>query len=142
ARPVRDRAVVHTSSQADGPHRPFRLALFYFHHVFTGAGIRLRLDVVDLRLHRSKTALFRYAVGVCRCICGRPSLPGSLARLGIGVVGTLQDWIDGPGLTIVYDGDCPFCTSYIRLLRIRDAAGPVRLVNAREDHDVVAEARS
>lgn len=34
---------------------------------------------------------------------------------------------------IYYDGDCPFCSRYVRLLRLRDAAGPVALTNLRED---------
>lgn len=34
---------------------------------------------------------------------------------------------------IYYDGDCPFCSRYVRLLRLRDAAGPVVLTNLRED---------
>ncbi|MFT5932039.1 MAG: putative DCC family thiol-disulfide oxidoreductase YuxK, partial [Hyphomonas sp.] len=42
-----------------------------------------------------------------------------------------------PGTFIVYDGDCPFCSEYVKLLRLRDAIGPVSLVNAREDHPAV-----
>lgn len=36
-------------------------------------------------------------------------------------------------LSIFYDGDCPFCARYVTLLRLRDAAGPVRLVDLRQD---------
>ena len=43
-----------------------------------------------------------------------------------------------PGVTIVYDGECPFCAAYVRMLRLREAAGPVRLVDARGDDPVVA----
>ena len=39
-------------------------------------------------------------------------------------------------VTIYYDGDCPLCERYVRLLRLRRAAGPVRLVNLRESTDV------
>ncbi len=35
------------------------------------------------------------------------------------------------GITIVYDGECPFCSRYIGVLRLRDVAGPVRLIDAR-----------
>ena len=39
---------------------------------------------------------------------------------------------DAPeGNWIVYDGDCPFCRNYIRLARLKQAIGPVRLINAR-----------
>jgi predicted DCC family thiol-disulfide oxidoreductase YuxK len=47
-----------------------------------------------------------------------------------------------PGLTVVYDGECPFCAAYVRMTRLRAAAGPVELVNARDPHPVVDEARA
>ena len=34
---------------------------------------------------------------------------------------------------IIYDGDCPFCTNYIRYLRLRESVGPVELLDAREN---------
>jgi predicted DCC family thiol-disulfide oxidoreductase YuxK len=41
------------------------------------------------------------------------------------------------GLQIIYDGDCPFCSGYVRLLRLREAAGAVELIDARSDHPQV-----
>lgn len=41
---------------------------------------------------------------------------------------------------IIYDGECPFCRSYVHLLRLKDAVGPVTLLNAREEHEEVREA--
>ncbi len=38
---------------------------------------------------------------------------------------------------LVYDGECPFCARYVKLLRLREAAGSFELVNAREDHPAV-----
>ncbi len=38
---------------------------------------------------------------------------------------------------IVYDGECPFCSNYVSLIRIRDVAGPVELINARSHHPIV-----
>ena len=43
---------------------------------------------------------------------------------------------------IVYDGDCPFCSHYVRWLRLRRSLGNVRLVNAREGGPVVDELRA
>jgi predicted DCC family thiol-disulfide oxidoreductase YuxK len=40
---------------------------------------------------------------------------------------------------LVYDGDCPFCSRYVRYVRFRDAVGEVHLVNAREGGPVVDE---
>lgn len=37
------------------------------------------------------------------------------------------------GLTLIYDGACPFCSRYVQLLRLRRSVGEVRLVDARED---------
>lgn len=34
-------------------------------------------------------------------------------------------------VTVIYDGACPFCADYTALLRLRQAVGPVRLVDAR-----------
>lgn len=36
-------------------------------------------------------------------------------------------------ITLIYDGDCPFCSSYVRYYRLQKALGTLRLVNARED---------
>jgi predicted DCC family thiol-disulfide oxidoreductase YuxK len=38
----------------------------------------------------------------------------------------------GTGVTVIYDGDCPFCASYVSMMHLRDAVGDVDLVNARE----------
>jgi predicted DCC family thiol-disulfide oxidoreductase YuxK len=36
-----------------------------------------------------------------------------------------------PGNWLLYDGECPFCSRYVRLVRLRDAIGPLRLIDAR-----------
>lgn len=40
-------------------------------------------------------------------------------------------------IRIVYDGDCPFCSAYVRLLRLRENFS-VELVNARDHPQEVA----
>jgi predicted DCC family thiol-disulfide oxidoreductase YuxK len=35
-------------------------------------------------------------------------------------------------LVLIYDGDCPVCSSYVRYVRLKEAAGKLTLVNARE----------
>ncbi|MEM0991346.1 MAG: DCC1-like thiol-disulfide oxidoreductase family protein [Pseudomonadota bacterium] len=40
--------------------------------------------------------------------------------------------------TVVYDDDCPFCRNYVQMLRIREAVGPVTLIDARAGGPVVA----
>ncbi len=37
-----------------------------------------------------------------------------------------------PDAVIVYDGECPVCSRYVRMIRLRDSIGTVRLVNARD----------
>lgn len=46
----------------------------------------------------------------------------------------------GQAITIIYDGECPFCSSYVQLLRLRDNVGKVELVDARSDNVRVREA--
>ena len=41
-------------------------------------------------------------------------------------------------LVIIYDGDCPFCTAYVTLVRLRETVGAVELVNARSGDPRVA----
>ncbi len=45
-------------------------------------------------------------------------------------------------VSIVYDGDCPFCQQYTKLLRLRKSAGAVNLVDARSSDPLVAETQS
>jgi len=40
-------------------------------------------------------------------------------------------------LHIIYDGDCPFCSGYVALLRLREQYD-VRLVDARKEPEVAA----
>ena len=46
--------------------------------------------------------------------------------------------MNAPCIQIVYDGECPFCTAYVRLFRLRELA-KVELINAREDNPMVQE---
>jgi predicted DCC family thiol-disulfide oxidoreductase YuxK len=41
---------------------------------------------------------------------------------------------------IIYDGDCPFCSQYVRLVRLKKSLGDVDLVDARAGGPVVHEA--
>ena len=43
---------------------------------------------------------------------------------------------------IVYDGQCPFCSRYVQLVRLRETLGQVRLVDARNGGPMVEEARA
>lgn len=43
------------------------------------------------------------------------------------------------GLVVVYDGDCPFCSRYIQLLKLRKAIGKVELIDARSGGSVVTD---
>ncbi len=39
---------------------------------------------------------------------------------------------DSPGAIVIYDGECPFCSRYVRMLRLRETVGRVQLLNARD----------
>lgn len=40
---------------------------------------------------------------------------------------------------LLYDGECPFCSRYVRHVRLRDAVGSITLANAREHPALVEE---
>jgi predicted DCC family thiol-disulfide oxidoreductase YuxK len=42
---------------------------------------------------------------------------------------------------IVYDGQCPFCSRYVQLVRLRESLGRVQLVDARKGGPEVEEVR-
>ena len=41
--------------------------------------------------------------------------------------------INYENMKIVYDGECPFCSKYVRLIQLKNTVGYVELINARED---------
>lgn len=43
---------------------------------------------------------------------------------------------------LLYDGECPFCSAYVSMLRLRDAIGPVRMIDAREGGPELEELRA
>ena len=56
---------------------------------------------------------------------------------------TLTDHSAEAGPIVVYDGECPFCAAYVRITRLRESAGPVTMVDARQsDHPVMGEIRA
>ena len=48
---------------------------------------------------------------------------------------------DAPRAHLVYDGDCPLCSAFVKRLRIASAVGELELVNAREGGPVVEAVR-
>jgi predicted DCC family thiol-disulfide oxidoreductase YuxK len=45
-------------------------------------------------------------------------------------------------IRLIYDGDCPFCSKYAQLVRFREAAGEVKILNAREHPEIVSEMKA
>jgi len=66
-----------------------------------------------------------------------------LSQHGIGYnKGMVNDDNTKDGLTLVYDGECPFCTRYASMVRLRDSAGSLKILNAREPHAEVDQLTS
>jgi predicted DCC family thiol-disulfide oxidoreductase YuxK len=40
---------------------------------------------------------------------------------------------------VIYDGDCPICTAYVQMHRLREDGRNIRLVDARKHPDVVED---
>ncbi|MEM7762546.1 MAG: DCC1-like thiol-disulfide oxidoreductase family protein [Pseudomonadota bacterium] len=40
---------------------------------------------------------------------------------------------------LVYDGECPLCSRYVQMVTLRRQVGEIGLINAREDHPLVAK---
>jgi predicted DCC family thiol-disulfide oxidoreductase YuxK len=40
---------------------------------------------------------------------------------------------------LVYDGDCPFCTRFVRYMRLRDSIGPLAMIDSRRGGSEVDE---
>lgn len=53
---------------------------------------------------------------------------------GAAQAGTREAWL-------VYDGQCPFCSTYVKFLRVRDSVGTMHLVDARKGGPLVDEIR-
>lgn len=51
----------------------------------------------------------------------------------------LDGLLENSGLTVIYDGECPFCAAYVRMLRLREAVDSVHLVDAREEPELVKD---
>jgi predicted DCC family thiol-disulfide oxidoreductase YuxK len=47
--------------------------------------------------------------------------------------------VNSAEILLVYDKQCPVCDAYCRMVRIREAAGTLRLVNARDESKVMDE---
>lgn len=43
---------------------------------------------------------------------------------------------------VVYDGECPFCMAYVKMVRLREAAGGVELIDGRGSHPVLERIRA
>ena len=48
---------------------------------------------------------------------------------------------ESTSVQIVYDGECPFCSTYVKMLHLQKTYG-VELINARETHPLVEELTS
>jgi predicted DCC family thiol-disulfide oxidoreductase YuxK len=43
----------------------------------------------------------------------------------------IDQLVNSKGATVIYDGECPFCKTYVQFMRFRDTVGSVSLLDAR-----------
>jgi hypothetical protein len=101
----------------------------------SGFGIILSIVGFALAKDRFQIISAAYLVSIRR----RDYLSGTVARVGLGFgdMNLENELKHGSRLSVVYDGDCPLCSAYVTMTRIRDAVGMPTLVNARERPDLV-----
>jgi predicted DCC family thiol-disulfide oxidoreductase YuxK len=58
------------------------------------------------------------------------------------IIGAIPPHGRTAGVTIIYDGQCPFCARFVTMARLREAAGVVELIDARTDERGLQEARA
>jgi predicted DCC family thiol-disulfide oxidoreductase YuxK len=49
------------------------------------------------------------------------------------------DAVPRPEILLVYDKQCPACDAYCQVVRIRESVGELRIVDARENSDILRE---
>lgn len=54
----------------------------------------------------------------------------------------MNNYRESAGILIIYDGECPVCNHYVAGLRLKEAGGKLRLLNAREDTQVTQDLRT
>lgn len=54
---------------------------------------------------------------------------------------TFDQLLKMPGAVVIYDGQCPFCDAYIKMLRLRESVGAVTMIDARTEPDLVRECK-
>ena len=52
---------------------------------------------------------------------------------------TSPEAITNPEILLVYDKECPACNAYCQIVRIRDTVGDLRIVDARENSEILNE---
>ncbi|AUW58830.1 DUF393 domain-containing protein [Sphingobium sp. SCG-1] len=46
-----------------------------------------------------------------------------------------------PAAYVIYDGECPFCSTYVKFMRLRESVGAVELIDARQGGAAVQAAQ-
>jgi len=44
-------------------------------------------------------------------------------------------------MKIIYDGECPFCSNYVKMIKLKEVVGEVELIDARSDVVIQRELR-
>lgn len=119
-------------------HRLWGVMLIGFHiGTFLLLGISFAKHVLVLTILFVWSPFASDPVDIRRAICCLPGLGWLFRRNAETAIPSLPA---AGQATLVYDGDCPFCSRYASLLQLRDHYD-LDLVNAREDHPIITDIR-
>jgi len=63
-------------------------------------------------------------------------LASGIVLIGIALM-DINQLITGKETTVIYDGECPFCKTYVQFMRFRETVGTVNLLDARSQPELV-----
>src|SRR5262245_44165072 len=105
------------------PCRPYPAAVLHPHDLHTGVGVRVWPYAGHHGVCTRERAVSALQRGLSAIDRRSACLSSPVARVGLGNVSLAHELAQESRIVVVYDGDCPLCSSYTRMLRLGNAVG-------------------